>query len=473
MNTWEIPDERFRAVERLSKGGMADVWVALVVATGEKVVAKRPRPDRMLDDETRGELIRRFDREVRLLKKIKCRGVTRLRADGGWPNDPWFVMDYADGPNLDAYVMRHRALPVDVAAAIMVDLLEILRVVHAAKAVHRDIKPFNVAIDLTGRIYLLDFGIAYREGSEETRLTKLGSTPGTPGYTAPEAIKGIREVTAAADTYSCGCLLYFLLARQPPFPTHQGDLERNHAEVVPRRINERLRPDVPEPLADLLARMLEKDPKMRPEVAEALRILRRYLPVAGALAPDPVLEPDPTAWHRGEEAVQPAPVPEPQTRRRTASRPGRIQFRGMVEAARQEVGTGKGPATTALADAMLDARKAWGHSDADVLRAELCLADSELEDENWLEAGDVYRMVTRLSEDHATGPLRDVYIAALFGRAECELAAQYVEEAFQFWNQARLILRPSDPAELFTRRDRIAEELAETGFTPAGRSADR
>ncbi|MFF0572971.1 serine/threonine-protein kinase [Streptosporangium saharense] len=467
MNNWVIPSDRYRTIELLGSGGMAEVWLAEDVVTGEKVVVKYPRPDLMrLDGADRAALIKRFAREVELLKRLNHRGIPRWRHDGGWPNNPWVVMDHVDGMSLHKYTGTHGVLPVAAAAAIMVDLLEILGEVHPRRLVHRDIKPSNIYIDRQGRIHLLDFGIAFDADPHATRITQWGSTPGSPGYMSPEALRNEERVTAAADIYSCGCLLFRLLTGQPPFPIDYN-LNHNHLEVVAPRISER-NAAVPAEIDDLVAGMLEKNPLSRPPASRVEQVMRAFLPIPGSAPPDKLLGPGPSEYRRGALKETPARAVPGRSVRRRFERPGRAKFQEMIRQARQEVSAGdNGVHVKELRAVLTAARKAWGHADLDVAKAQVCCADAELGDGNWVAASGDYRAVIMGNPRPSGTEMQKVVFDAVFGRVECLLAEDREAEGFQLWADTTRELKRSDirSRRLTARRDYIAAGLSEVGFT--------
>jgi serine/threonine-protein kinase len=169
-------------------------------------------------------------------------------------------MEYVDGTTLEG----RGPLPPAEAVALAVQACHGLAHAHAAGLVHRDVKPHNLLLRTDGTLKVADFGIA--RAAEATALTQIGSVLGTAAYLAPEQAAG-EEVTAAADVYSLGAVLYELLAGRPPYePASLADLA-DPPEIRP--VSE-LAPDVPRQVEDAVMRSLARNPAYRPASADEL-----------------------------------------------------------------------------------------------------------------------------------------------------------------------------------------------------------
>jgi serine/threonine-protein kinase len=154
-----------------------------------------------------------------------------------------------------------------------------LDALHAARILHRDVKPSNILLDESGDAALADFGLA--RGHDSTRLTGDGQLMGTPHYLAPELIEG-RAASPAGDVYAFGCVLYECLTGAPPF-AGMRDAEIGYAHLVEPPPDPRTRnPQLPADAAVAVLTALEKDPTARPTTATALA---RMLHLAGTPAP--------------------------------------------------------------------------------------------------------------------------------------------------------------------------------------------
>jgi eukaryotic-like serine/threonine-protein kinase len=187
---------------------------------------------------------------------------------------PFIAMEYVDGETLAELVARRGPLPPEEVAELGVQICRGLAAAHAVCLVHRDVRPQNLLLRRDGVLKLGDFGIAF--GAEGTRLTMAGTVLGTAAYLAPDQARG-EEVTAAADVYGVGAVLYELLTGGPP--RSPGTLaELADAAPIPPPAG------APHAIADVVMRCLEPEPRLRPaSAAELARRLAATLPVAPTL----------------------------------------------------------------------------------------------------------------------------------------------------------------------------------------------
>ena len=187
---------------------------------------------------------------------------------------PYYVMPYVQGESLRDRLARERQLPVDEAVRITRDVAAALGHAHDHGVVHRDIKPENILLS-AGHAVVADFGLAralFAAGAE--RLTETGLALGTPHYMSPEQASGDPHVDGRADIYALGCVLYEMLAGEPPYtgPTAQAIIAKRMVEPIPQIRT--VRETVPEELERAITRALAKTPADRfgtaPEFAEAL-----------------------------------------------------------------------------------------------------------------------------------------------------------------------------------------------------------
>jgi len=255
------------AIERpLGHGGMSTVDLARDIELDRKISLKRLAENLARDDELRA----RFKREARLAARLSHPNVIRIY-DVGEDGDgrPFIAMEYVDGETLAALVTRQGPLPPREATELGVQIARALAAAHEAGLVHRDVKPQNLMLRSDGVLKLGDFGIAF--GLEGTRLTMTGTVLGTAAYLAPEQARG-EEVTAAADVYGAGAVLYELLTGRPPRNVMSlAQLSATGAIPAPQ--------DAPPELARIVLRCLAADPADRPASAAGLaRELATTLP---------------------------------------------------------------------------------------------------------------------------------------------------------------------------------------------------
>ena len=273
---------RYELVRPLGHGAMATVDLAHDVDLDRPVALKRLAENLARDEELR----RRFLREARLAARLAHPNVVRVFDVGEDDGRPFIAMEYVEGETLAELVGRRGRLPAAEAATLGMQICAGLAAAHAAGLVHRDVKPQNLLLGTDGVLRLGDFGIAAGHGG--TRLTLAGTVLGTAGYLAPEQARG-EQVTAAADIYAVGAVLYELLAGEPSRTA--GSLAELGSEdgFQPPDLAARV-PAVPPELVAAVAACLSVRPEDRPSSAAALA--RLLAPVAfGAdtlsLPPDP------------------------------------------------------------------------------------------------------------------------------------------------------------------------------------------
>ncbi|MEV5409594.1 serine/threonine-protein kinase [Thermopolyspora sp. NPDC052614] len=479
MEPGDVLSGRFRITGFLKGGGMARVWAARDLRTEEPVVVKvlgrdlwdgaMPHTDDGL--RLRSELLQRFERERRLLHTLRGPGIpTLIHYDFG-VGEPYLVMEHIAGKNLREFLNRNRP-PLCATAAIAVRMAETLQRVHTAGVIHRDLKPGNVLLTDDGHVYLIDFGIALPTDPEATRYTEYGQTPGSVGYKAPEVIRGVKDLTLAADTYSLGCILFECIAACRVFEElPDRGIEDQHRNDPPPRLD----PEwygIPAALSDLIRRMLDKDPGNRPSVAETRDGFAPLLPRPGDRPPTPTLNPDPTLPYRTGRTPEtalatPMRTSRPRSVSRRPPRPVRQEFTTALERAERELAEeGPGPASERLARELDSALRAWGPREPLVARARLLCADRARVEGDWPGAGALYRDVERALRDRAETELRDLWLEARIGVAECLVPAQgHTGDAFLRWKAVVLDLRglPRPPAKVVRRCREFGEELGERG----------
>jgi hypothetical protein len=252
--------ERYKVLRLLGRGGMGAVYLARDRVLGKQVALKLVGGA--------GPALRD---EVRHAHAVTHRNVCRTY-DLELIQRRWLVkMEYVDGVTLEHHVAdAGGALAVAEVIAIARQIADGLAAAHAQGVVHRDLKPSNVMVERGGRVVLMDFGIA--NIAVDARSTAAGIA-GTPDFMAPEQARG-GDVDTRADLYSLGCVVYFLLVGTVVFPAAKiMDTLFRHANDAPPDVRA-ARPDTPAWLAELVARMLEKDPARRPaSAADVGRVL--------------------------------------------------------------------------------------------------------------------------------------------------------------------------------------------------------
>jgi hypothetical protein len=213
----------------------------------------------------------RFAREARVAAGLSHPHIVPIYAIGDDPTLAWFAMKFIQGRGLDSILRKEGAQPIEKVVKTIADVGLALNHAHTGGVVHRDVKPANIMVGDDGWIYVTDFGIAKRDDGQG--LTQAGTVIGTPAYMSPEQFNGA-QVTGAADQYSLGVVAYEMLAGRTPFNAPSlGEIMRGHLLEPPPPLRT-LRVDVPQPVAEVVNRMLEKDPAKRyPSLADAVSAL--------------------------------------------------------------------------------------------------------------------------------------------------------------------------------------------------------
>ncbi|MFE3767334.1 protein kinase [Streptomyces sp. NPDC059104] len=240
----------FRLHRRLGAGGMGVVYLGSD-RRGQRVALKVIRPDLAEDQEFRS----RFAREVSAARRIRGGCTARLVAADLEAERPWFATQYVPGPSLHDKVAEEGPLTAAQIAAIGAALSEGLVAVHEAGVVHRDLKPSNILLSPKGP-RIIDFGIAWATGA--STLTHVGTAVGSPGFLAPEQVRGA-AVTPATDVFALGATLAYAATADSPFG-------HGSSEVMLYRVvhEEPHLVGVPDALAPLVRACLAKDPEERP-----------------------------------------------------------------------------------------------------------------------------------------------------------------------------------------------------------------
>jgi len=262
--------DRYRFERSLGSGGMATVYLADDLKHHRKVAVKVLRPElaHALGSE-------RFLLEIETTANLRHPHILPLFDSGEADGFLYYAMPLVEGESLRDRLDREKQLPLDDALRITREVADALVYAHGRGVIHRDLKPENILLE-GGHAVLADFGIARAvtvAGGES--LTETGIIIGTPTYMSPEQAAGNKDLDGRSDQYSLGCVLYEMLAGQPPFtgPTVQS-IVHQHLTAEARLVTE-IRPSVPADVATALGRALAKSPADRfgsvGELADALR----------------------------------------------------------------------------------------------------------------------------------------------------------------------------------------------------------
>ena len=250
------PSDLFADLSLIGTGATSRVYRAIQSPLHRTVALKRLNRSLVRSPEA----LARFRRELEALKCLRHPGIATVYDVIEWAGDPTLVMQFIEGEDLNERIHRDGPLDPDTARALAESMLDILAAVHGLGVVHRDLKPQNIRVTPDGRFYLLDFGSARLDASSQ--LTTTGTTVGTPEYMAPELFVG-SVYDPRADIYGLGATLYFAVTGRPP------QLADSISELAFLRETEAVTPvsdareGLPEGLAQVIDRCLERNPEDR------------------------------------------------------------------------------------------------------------------------------------------------------------------------------------------------------------------
>ncbi len=273
---------KYKVMEHVGSGAMGQVFLC------EHRFMKRPVAVKILNPEMlRIDGLHRFRMEAQAIAQLDHPNIVRAYDLDSQDDVHFLVMEYIDGASLDAIVQHGGKLSVARAINLVAQAAEGLQHAHESGIIHRDVKPSNLMLDYSGRLKVLDLGLARH--LNQPQPSPSGTTPyqdhriiGTADYLSPEQARD-SEVNESADIYSLGAVAHYLLAGMPPFAG--GSVAQKllrHQREAPVRLDT-LRPDVPAKLGKVIARMLSKSKDLRPEsfdqVLEELAPWTQELPI--------------------------------------------------------------------------------------------------------------------------------------------------------------------------------------------------
>src|SRR5450755_4672960 len=266
---------RYRLKGPIGRGAMGTVWRAWDEVLDREVAVKELRISDGLDPDERAKAYQRTHREARTAARLSHPGLVTVFDVAEEDGRPWIIMELVAAPSLDQIIAHDGPLPPGRAADAGRQLLSGLATAHAARVLHRDVKPSNVLLTDGGRAVLTDFGIATFQG--DPKLTQTGMVMGSPGFTAPERIQG-NPATPASDLWSLGATLYAAVQGHGPFDKAGGPITTMSAII-------NTDPPTAPPSAGLGAvidALLRRNPADRPDAATAARMLGAVGPLPDA-----------------------------------------------------------------------------------------------------------------------------------------------------------------------------------------------
>ncbi|WP_285598777.1 serine/threonine protein kinase [Kineosporia sp. NBRC 101731] len=257
---------RYRITGRLGQGGMGRVYLGST--PGGRPVAVKVINTQF---EENPDVLNRFRREVEILRTVRNAFVAALIDHNVTATPYWMATEYVPGPTLAAAIRDQGRLDADVTRGLFAALAEALVDIHAHGICHRDLKPQNIILSVTGP-RLIDFGIA--RGEDQEGLTQTGMTVGTPGYTAPEALLG-HEIGPAADIFALAATIAKAATGRAPYGGGSGFAVSRRSMSGEVDVT-----GVPDDLATLIRDCSNPDPAARPGAEE---IVLRCRPETGLI----------------------------------------------------------------------------------------------------------------------------------------------------------------------------------------------
>ncbi len=280
---------KYRIIERIGSGGMAEVYLGRHDKLNREVAIKVLRPSLINDP----QFTARFEREARLAANLRHPGIVQVFDFDTEDDRHYLIMEYIKGGTLKARLQSLRNagefMPLDEISHYLTRIAEALDYAHSQGMLHRDLKPANILIDPAGNSYLADFGIARLAGEPE--ITHTGTLMGTPSYMSPEQCEGL-PLTGASDLYSLGIILYEMLTGGVPFDAESPlAILQKHIHEAPPPLND-IRPELPAALNSFMQCVLAKNPMER--FPNALKMAEEFKRIAAV----------PNGNKRGEDAVE-------------------------------------------------------------------------------------------------------------------------------------------------------------------------
>lgn len=202
--------ERYRILDTLGEGGMANVYLAEDIILQRKVAVKVLR----LDLQKEPQIEARFQREALATSELSHPNIVSVLDVGNDQGLPYMVMEYVNGPDLKDYIHDNSPLDLHEVIRIMDQILSAVALAHKHNVIHRDLKPQNILMDKRGNVKIADFGIAV--ALNQSSITQTNSVIGSVHYMSPEQTRG-GLVTKQSDIYSLGIILYELITGKVPF----------------------------------------------------------------------------------------------------------------------------------------------------------------------------------------------------------------------------------------------------------------
>lgn len=252
----KVLGNRYKIIEKLGGGGMAEVFKGLDTLLDRQVTIKILREQYTSDD----DFVRKFRREAQAVARLSHPNIVSIYDVGIDDNIQYLVMEYVDGFNLKEYIQTKGSLSEEEVIDIGIQICDALEHAHNNQIVHRDIKPHNILITNSGKVKVTDFGIA--RAVTEATITYNGGLIGSVHYISPEQAKG--ELTEyKSDIYSAGVVLYEMATGKVPFEGESPiTVAIKHIQETPQKPSQ-IKSDILEELENIILKAMARDKEQR------------------------------------------------------------------------------------------------------------------------------------------------------------------------------------------------------------------
>ncbi|MGC2139125.1 MAG: protein kinase, partial [Candidatus Sulfotelmatobacter sp.] len=260
LQTGDVLGGRYEILQMLGEGGMGAVYKARDRELDRFVALKLIRPELAANP----SILARFKQELLLSREVTHRNVIRIYDLGDADGVKFITMEFVEGQDLRSLIQENKKFPPEEAVELMQQVCRALEAAHTLGIIHRDLKPQNIMRDQTGRILVMDFGLARMV--EGDGMTQTGALVGTMEYMSPEQAMG-KNLDQRSDLYSMGLILYELLTGKMPFKAESAVaslLKRNQEQAAPVSDHDQT---IPRALSNIVAKCLERDPALRYQTA--------------------------------------------------------------------------------------------------------------------------------------------------------------------------------------------------------------
>lgn len=253
---------KYKIIREIGRGGMGIVYECKEISL-DRTVALKVLPRELTYDK---KFVERFKNEIKVLAKIEHQNIVPLLSADESNGFIYFTMKYVKGQTLADIIKDKGELDSKETMRIVLQIAQALSCAHDQNVIHRDLKPENIMID-NNHIYVMDFGIA--RALEGTRMTRTGSTIGTPEYMSPEQCSGESEPDGRSDIYSLGVIMYEMLTGIVPFKGEATSVMYQHVHAEPVSLT-KLAKNASIEIINIVNTCLEKKPEKRPQSAQGL-----------------------------------------------------------------------------------------------------------------------------------------------------------------------------------------------------------